>query len=82
MTFVFVCLMVLVVSLALSRAAGVLPADKIRFLGLIPMGLGACQIVRLVLAADGLPSPEPPKEFPPISALLWSCWRTAATASA
>jgi cadmium resistance protein CadD (predicted permease) len=58
LTFVFVCLLVLVVSLALSRAAGVLPADKIRFLGLIPMGLGACQIVRLVLAADGLPSPE------------------------
>ena len=59
LTFVLVCLLVLVVSLALSRAAGALPADKIRFLGLIPMGLGASQIVRLIFgAADGLPGPE------------------------
>jgi len=59
LSFVLVCLLVLVISLALSRAAGVLPADKLRFLGLIPMGLGTYQITRLFLgAADESPDPE------------------------
>ena len=59
LSFVLVCLLVLVVSLALGRAAGALPADKIRFLGLIPMGLGIYQIARLFLGAvDESPSPE------------------------
>ena len=58
LSFVLVCLLVLVVSLALGRAAGALPADKIRFLGLIPMGLGTYQIAKLFLgAADESPEP-------------------------
>jgi len=59
LTFVLVCLLVLVVSLALGRAAGALPADKIRYLGLVPMGLGTYQIARLFLGvADECPDPE------------------------
>jgi cadmium resistance protein CadD (predicted permease) len=56
--FCFICLLVLVISLALSRAAGALPADKIRHMGLIPMGLGTYQIARLFLGADEGPGPE------------------------
>jgi cadmium resistance protein CadD (predicted permease) len=59
LTFILVCLLVLVLSLAVGRAAGALPADKIRFLGLIPMGLGAYQIATLALgAADEFPGPS------------------------
>ena len=58
LSFVLVCLLVLVVSLALGRAAGALPADKIRFLGLIPMGLGIYQIAKL-LPPGGRQSPSP-----------------------
>jgi cadmium resistance protein CadD (predicted permease) len=59
LTFVLCCLIVLTVSLTLSRAAGALPADKIRYMGLIPIGLGLYQIARLVLGhADDGPDPD------------------------
>lgn len=63
LTFVLVCLTVLIVSLALSRAAGVLPADKIRYLGLIPIGLGLYQIVRLFFGEDAAAA-DPDAEAP------------------
>ncbi|SFK19571.1 cadmium resistance transporter [Methylocapsa palsarum] len=49
LTFVAVCLMVLSVSYALAKAADALPAYDLRYLGLIPMALGAYQIVGLVM---------------------------------
>jgi len=49
LTFVFVCLAVLLVSLALARAADTLPAVDIRYLGLIPLTLGAYQIIQLMI---------------------------------
>jgi hypothetical protein len=50
LTFVSVCLVVLLVSLALARAADTLPAVDLRYLGLIPLTLGAYQLVRLTMA--------------------------------
>ncbi len=71
LTFIVVCLLVLGVSLAVSRAAGALPADRIRFLGLIPMGLGAYQIFRLVLgAADEFPDPTAAPSASGVSAYI------------
>jgi cadmium resistance protein CadD (predicted permease) len=53
LTFVFVCLAVLLVSLALARAADTLPTGNIRYLGLIPIALGAYQLVRLMIGGGG-----------------------------
>jgi cadmium resistance protein CadD (predicted permease) len=50
LTFVFVCLVVLLVSLALARAADTLPTVDLRYLGLLPMTLGAYQLVQLMMA--------------------------------
>jgi cadmium resistance protein CadD (predicted permease) len=49
LTFVSVCLVVLLVSLALARAADTLPPVDLRYLGLIPLTLGAYQLVRLTM---------------------------------
>ncbi len=55
-TFALVCLMVLLVSLALAQAAEALPREGIRYLGLIPMAIGAYHLVKLMrrrAGADG-----------------------------
>jgi len=53
LTFVSVCLVVLLVSLALARAADTLPPVDLRYLGLIPLTLGAYQLVRLTMGGGG-----------------------------
>jgi cadmium resistance protein CadD (predicted permease) len=53
-TFIFVCLTVLFVSLALAEAAEALPPEKIRYLGAIPIALGFYQIIKLIIGrGDG-----------------------------
>lgn len=47
-TFVLVCLAVLLLSLGLAHAADALPAAKIRYLGVIPMGLGVYHLAKLI----------------------------------
>ena len=44
LTFVLASLTVLVISLALGNAADALPANKIRYLGLVPIALGCYQL--------------------------------------
>lgn len=46
LTFVSVCLLVLFVSLALAAAAQALAPDKIRYLGLVPIGYGCHHLLR------------------------------------
>jgi cadmium resistance protein CadD (predicted permease) len=46
--FVGVCLGVLLLSLGLAQAADALPKDKMRYLGLIPMGIGGYHLAKLV----------------------------------
>jgi cadmium resistance protein CadD (predicted permease) len=53
LTFVFVCLVVLLISLALARAADTLPTVDLRYLGLLPMTLGAYQLVQLMMGRGG-----------------------------
>ncbi len=47
LTFVLVCLTVVLASLALARAADAVIADKLRYLGAIPLGLGLYQLGKL-----------------------------------
>ncbi|VTZ49939.1 Cadmium resistance protein CadD, predicted permease [Methylocella tundrae] len=54
LTFVLVCVTVLAVSLALARAADALPAENIRYLGLIPIGLGGYQLMQLIVSQLGM----------------------------
>ena len=49
LAFVSVCLTVILASLLLARVADSLIADKLRYLGLIPLGLGLYQLGKLVL---------------------------------
>ena len=49
LAFVSVCLTVILASLLLARVANSLIADKLRYLGLIPLGLGLYQLGKLVL---------------------------------
>jgi cadmium resistance protein CadD (predicted permease) len=62
LTFVFVCLTVLFVSLALARAADTLPAVDLRYLGLLPMSLGGYQLVQM-MKDRGKKDREPDKTF-------------------
>jgi cadmium resistance protein CadD (predicted permease) len=48
LAFVSVCLTVILASLLLARVADSLIADKLRYLGLIPLGLGLYQLGKLV----------------------------------
>jgi cadmium resistance protein CadD (predicted permease) len=64
--FVFVCFMVLLVSLALARAADSLPTVDIRYSGLIPLTLGAYQLVQLTMGQCGEKAGEPDKTPGPI----------------
>ena len=89
LTFVFVCLTVLFVSLALARAADTLPTVDLRYLGLVPMSLGAYQLVLLMLGGAVAAQAVHPGQNAKPNAIrcLWrfrSCasWPTAATASA
>jgi cadmium resistance protein CadD (predicted permease) len=52
LTFVLVCLMVLVISLGLGNAADALPANKIRYLGLVPVILGCYQLLKLAFVQE------------------------------
>ncbi len=72
LTFVFVCLTVLLASFVLAQAADILPAEKLRYLGLIPMGLGAYQAVKLIIggAAKGEASGDAPANTLAFSAYL------------
>jgi cadmium resistance protein CadD (predicted permease) len=47
LAFVSVCLTVILASLLLARAADTLIADKLRYLGVIPLGLGLYQLGKL-----------------------------------
>jgi cadmium resistance protein CadD (predicted permease) len=49
LTFVFVCLVVLLISLALARATDTLLTLEIRYLGLLPIALGFYQLVQLMI---------------------------------
>ena len=66
LTFDFVCFVVLVVSLALARAADSLPTVDIRYSGLIPLTLGAYQLVQLTMGQCGEKAGEPDKTPGPI----------------
>ena len=48
LAFILVCLTVILGSLALARVADTLIADKLRYLGVIPLGLGLYQLGKLV----------------------------------
>jgi cadmium resistance protein CadD (predicted permease) len=52
LTFVLASLTVLVISLALGNAADALPANKIRYLGLVPIALGCYQLVKLAFVQE------------------------------
>jgi cadmium resistance protein CadD (predicted permease) len=57
LAFVLVCLTVLLVSLALARAADTLAADKIRYLGFVPVAIGAFHYSKLFFgSADEEPA--------------------------
>lgn len=66
LTFLLVCLAVVIASLALARMADTLPADKIRYLGLIPLGIGLFQAVKLIFRTGSLEF-FPEKSAPEIS---------------
>jgi cadmium resistance protein CadD (predicted permease) len=53
LTFLLVCIVVLVASLALALAANTLPAERIRYLGLVPIGVGCYHLVKLVAGRVG-----------------------------
>lgn len=89
LTFVCVCLAVLLVSLGLARAADTLPAVDLRYLGLIPMSLGAWQAIQLFRGRgredDGGGEPDKgagPATFAAYCGFASFSWPTAATASA
>src|SRR5262249_39305926 len=52
LTFILVCLTVLVISLALGNIADALPANKIRYLGFIPVTLGCYQLLKLAFVRE------------------------------
>ena len=63
MTFVLVCLIVIAISLALARAADALIADKLRYLGFIPTGIGLYQLANLLFARPGAGEEAPDQEL-------------------
>ena len=63
LTFILVCLTVLLVSLALARAADTLPVADIRYLGLVPIGIGVYHLAKLILGR--LSSDDAAPEVPP-----------------
>lgn len=71
LTFIFVCLTVLVASFSLAQAADALPTGKIRYLGLIPMGLGGYHLLRLIIdRASG----EEPRLTEPAGPIAFSAY--------
>lgn len=66
LTFILVCLTVLLVSLALAQAADALPKDKIRYLGLIPMGIGGYHLAKLIMRRLSADSRRPDAPSGPI----------------
>ncbi|HTV32104.1 MAG TPA: cadmium resistance transporter [Methylocella sp.] len=52
LTFMLVCLTVLVISLVLGNIADALPANKIHYLGLIPVTLGFYQLLKLAFVRE------------------------------
>ena len=53
LTFVLVCLTVVLASLLLARAADTLIAEKLRYLGAVPIGIGLYQLGALVFRRRG-----------------------------
>jgi len=70
--FVFVCVTVLLISLALARAADTLPTVDLRYLGLLPITLGAWQLVQLMMGRGADKSGEPDKTPGPIGFAAYS----------
>ncbi len=66
LTFILVCLAVLLVSLALAQAADALTKDKIRYLGLIPMGIGGYHLAKLIKRRSSADSWRPDAPSGPI----------------
>lgn len=58
LTFVLVCLTVLLLSLVLANAADALPAGKLRYLGLIPITLGGYYLFKLIFDRSGGQEPK------------------------
>jgi len=54
LTFLLVCLVVLVASLVLALAMNTLPPERIRYLGLIPIGYGCYHLVRVFAGRAGV----------------------------
>jgi cadmium resistance protein CadD (predicted permease) len=48
LTFVLVCFAVILVSLALARAADAVIADQLRYLGVVPIGIGLYNLAKLL----------------------------------
>ncbi|MGO9723490.1 MAG: cadmium resistance transporter, partial [Methylocella sp.] len=70
--FVFVCVTVLLISLALARAADTLPTVDLRYLGLLPITLGAWQLVQLMMGWGADKSDGPDKSKGPIGFAAYS----------
>lgn len=68
LTFVVVCLTVLLASLALAEVAAAMPEDKIRYLGLIPMTIGAYHLAKLIMRKLGAGGAGPKESSTPIGA--------------
>lgn len=71
LTFVLVCLTVLVISLGLGNVADTLPANKIRYLGLIPVTLGCYQLLNLALVRE---DNQKLKEIEPVASPTFSIY--------
>ena len=70
LAFVLVCLTVILASWLLAPAADTLVADKLRYLGVIPLGLGLYQLGKLVFQRYQSESEESPDKDP--SLVEWS----------
>jgi cadmium resistance protein CadD (predicted permease) len=78
LAFVSVCLTVIVASLALARVADALIADKLRYLGIIPLALGLYQLWKLVFQRTAPDSEHDEDKGPPL--LAWSFYFSFALA--
>jgi cadmium resistance protein CadD (predicted permease) len=70
LAFVFVCLTVILASLLLARVADALIADKLRYIGVIPLGLALYQLGKLVFQRYQPDGDEAPDKGP--SLVEWS----------
>jgi len=66
LTFLLVCLVVLVASLVLALAVTTLPPDRIRYVGLIPIGYGCYHLAQIFAGRVGGNVPGPNEDPSPI----------------